>query len=59
LVVSIHLLDLDGLVGHMLSEVVILEINVACARPELRNISQLNAAGVVLKYDATEKRDCR
>jgi hypothetical protein len=58
LIVSIHLLDLDGLVGHVLSKVVILEIDVASPRTKLGNVGKFDTAGVVFEDGTVEDRSC-
>jgi hypothetical protein len=56
LIIAIHLLDLDGLVGHVFTEVVILEIDVASPRTKLRNVGKLDASGVVFEDGTAEDR---
>jgi hypothetical protein len=58
LIVSIHLLDLDGLVGHVLSKVVILEIDVASPWTQVRDVRKLDASGVVFKDGASKDWSC-
>jgi hypothetical protein len=58
LVITIYLLDLDGLVSHMLSEVVILEVDVASPWTKLRNVGKFDASGVVFEDSAAEDRSC-
>jgi hypothetical protein len=56
LVVTIHLLDLDGLVSHVLSKVVVLEVDVASPWTKLRNVGKFDASGVVFKDGTSDDR---
>jgi hypothetical protein len=47
---------LDGLVSHVLSKVVILEIDVVYPRTKLRHVGKLDASGVIFKDGASKDR---